>query len=105
GCIPAATAPPPRHGHAVPAAATAVLNGSPGPQDGGGRRETRQPAGMARPPSVFLPALALCESDDVGPRTRVWAFAHILAGARVGADCNVGGHAFVEGGAGARGGR
>jgi acetyltransferase-like isoleucine patch superfamily enzyme len=54
---------------------------------------------MARDPSVFVHALALCESDDVGPRTRVWAFAHILAGARVGADCNVGGHAFVEGGA------
>jgi UDP-2-acetamido-3-amino-2,3-dideoxy-glucuronate N-acetyltransferase len=54
---------------------------------------------MARDPSVFVHALALCESDDVGPRTRVWAFAHILAGARVGADCNVGDHAFVEGGA------
>jgi acetyltransferase-like isoleucine patch superfamily enzyme len=54
---------------------------------------------MARDPSVFVHALALCESDDVGPRTRVWAFAHVLAGARVGADCNVGDHAFVEGGA------
>ena len=54
---------------------------------------------MARDPSVFVHALALCESDDVGPRTRIWAFAHVLAGARVGADCNVGDHAFVEGGA------
>jgi UDP-2-acetamido-3-amino-2,3-dideoxy-glucuronate N-acetyltransferase len=52
---------------------------------------------MARD-SVFVHALALCESDDVGPRTRIWAFAHVLAGARIGADCNVGGHAFVEGG-------
>ena len=42
--------------------------------------------------------LALCESDNVGPRTRVWAFAHVLAGARIGADVKVGGHAFVEGG-------
>jgi UDP-2-acetamido-3-amino-2,3-dideoxy-glucuronate N-acetyltransferase len=50
-------------------------------------------------PSVFVHPLALCESDDVGPRTRIWAFAHVLAGARIGADCNVGGHAFVEGGA------
>ena len=48
---------------------------------------------------MFVHPLALCESDDVGPRTRVWAFAHVLAGARVGADCNVGDHAFVEGGA------
>jgi len=54
---------------------------------------------MARDPSVFVHPLALCESDDVGPRTRIWAFAHVLAGARVGADCNVGDHAFVEGGA------
>ena len=42
--------------------------------------------------------LALCESDDVGPRTRVWAFAHVLPGSKIGADCKVGGHAFVEGG-------
>jgi acetyltransferase-like isoleucine patch superfamily enzyme len=50
-------------------------------------------------PSVFVHPLALCESDDVGPRTRVWAFAQVMPGARVGADCNVGGHAFVEAGA------
>lgn len=42
---------------------------------------------------------ALCESDDVGPRTRIWAFAHVLKGAVIGADCNVGDHAYVEGGA------
>src|SRR5438552_2836796 len=54
---------------------------------------------MGRDPSVFLHECALCESDDVGPRTRVWAFAHIMRGARVGADCNIGEHAFVESGA------
>ena len=54
---------------------------------------------MVRDPSVFVHELALCESDDVGPGTRVWAFAHILAGARIGAGCNVGDHAYVEGGA------
>src|SRR4029453_15684446 len=53
---------------------------------------------MSRDPSVLVHDLALCESDDVGPRTRVWAFAHVLPGARIGADCKVGGHAFVEGG-------
>ena len=47
---------------------------------------------------MFVHELALCESDDVGPRTRIWAFAHVLAGARIGADCKIGGHAFVEGG-------
>ncbi|MGE0760718.1 MAG: acyltransferase [Pirellulaceae bacterium] len=42
---------------------------------------------------------ALVESTDVGAGTRVWAFAHILAGARIGANCNIGDHAFVESGA------
>jgi acetyltransferase-like isoleucine patch superfamily enzyme len=50
-------------------------------------------------PTVFVHPAGLCESDDVGPRTRVWAFAHVLAGAVIGADCNVCDHAFVEGGA------
>jgi acetyltransferase-like isoleucine patch superfamily enzyme len=54
---------------------------------------------MARDPSVFVHAKGLCESDDVGPRTRVWAFAHVMEGAVVGADCNVGDHAFIERGA------
>src|SRR5262249_21674956 len=49
--------------------------------------------------SVFLHERALCESDDVGPRTRIWPFAHVMRGARVGADCNIGEHAFVESGA------
>lgn len=49
--------------------------------------------------SIFIHAKALCESDAVGPRTRIWAFAHIMPGANVGADCNVGDHAFIESGA------
>ena len=47
---------------------------------------------------MFVHSLALCQSDDVGPRTRIWAFAHVLEGARIGSDCKVGGHVFVEGG-------
>ena len=47
---------------------------------------------------MFLHEFALCQSDDVGPRTRIWAFAHVLEGARIGADCKVGDHVFVEGG-------
>jgi len=40
-----------------------------------------------------------CESDDVGAGTRVWAFAHVLKGASVGAGCNLCDHTYVEGGA------
>jgi acetyltransferase-like isoleucine patch superfamily enzyme len=49
-------------------------------------------------PSVVHP-LALCESEDVGDGTRVWAFAHVMKGARLGRNCNICDHAFVETGA------
>jgi acetyltransferase-like isoleucine patch superfamily enzyme len=47
----------------------------------------------------FVHAAALVETQDVGARTRIWAFAHVMAGARVGADCNICDHAFIESGA------
>ena len=48
---------------------------------------------------VFVHPNALCESSTIGPRTRIWAFAHVLHGARVGADCNICDHVFIEGAA------
>ena len=48
---------------------------------------------------VFVHRAAINESSQVGPGTRIWAFAHVLEGAVIGRDCNVGDHAFVEGGA------
>ena len=50
-------------------------------------------------PSVLVHEKALCESQDIGPGTRIWAFAHIMEGARVGRECNVGDHVFIESGA------
>ncbi len=41
---------------------------------------------------------AIVESDRVGPGTRIWAFAHVLPGATIGADCNICDHVFIEGG-------
>ncbi len=47
--------------------------------------------------AVFVHDKAIVEPGArIGPRTRVWAFAHILAGAVVGADCNIGDHTFIE---------
>jgi acetyltransferase-like isoleucine patch superfamily enzyme len=46
--------------------------------------------------SRFHP-LALVESDSVGAETRIWAYAHVMKGARVGARCNLGEGVFVEG--------
>lgn len=48
---------------------------------------------------VFVHPDGRCETERVGPRTRVWAFAHVCAGAQVGSDCNIGDAAFIEGGA------
>ncbi len=42
--------------------------------------------------------LAIVETGAIGAETRVWAFAHVMPGARVGAGCNLGEGVFVEGG-------
>ena len=42
---------------------------------------------------------ARIETEAFGPSTRIWAFAHVLPGARIGADCNICDHTFIEGGA------
>ena len=44
----------------------------------------------------FVHPNALCESRDIGAGTRVWAFAHVLPGARIGSDCNICDHVFIE---------
>lgn len=49
--------------------------------------------------TYFAHPQALVESEDVGPGTRIWAFAHVMPGARIGADCNICDHAFIETGA------
>lgn len=46
--------------------------------------------------SVSVHPTALVETDQIGDSTRVWAFVHILAGARVGRDCNICDHVFIE---------
>jgi len=45
---------------------------------------------------VFVHPQGLCESAKVGPGTRIWAFAHVLPGAQIGAECNICDHVFVE---------
>ncbi len=50
-------------------------------------------------PTAQLHAHALVdEGAEIGARTRVWAFAHVLPAAVVGADCNICDHTFIEGG-------
>lgn len=44
----------------------------------------------------FAHAQALVETEDIGPGTRIWAFAHVLPGVRIGAECNICDHTFIE---------
>lgn len=36
------------------------------------------------------------ETDQIGSGTRIWAFVHVLKGAVIGRDCNIGDHSFIE---------
>ncbi len=45
---------------------------------------------------TFIHPQGLCESNHVGEGTRVWAFAHVLPNARIGRDCNICDHVFIE---------
>lgn len=44
----------------------------------------------------FVHPQGICETTQVGPGTRIWAFAHVLPQARIGADCNICDHVFIE---------
>jgi UDP-2-acetamido-3-amino-2,3-dideoxy-glucuronate N-acetyltransferase len=52
---------------------------------------------MTESAGVFVHPNGLCESEHIGAGTRIWAFAHVLPGARIGADCNICDGVFVEG--------
>jgi acetyltransferase-like isoleucine patch superfamily enzyme/dTDP-4-dehydrorhamnose 3,5-epimerase-like enzyme len=44
----------------------------------------------------FLHPDARCETQSVGSGTRIWAFAHVLPGARIGRECNICDGVFIE---------
>ena len=46
----------------------------------------------------FVHPKALVESDDIGNKTRIWAFAHVLKNVKIGEDCNLCDYVFVESG-------
>lgn len=49
--------------------------------------------------NFFVHHKALVDTAEIGQGTRIWAFAHVMEGARVGANCNIGEQCFIEGGA------
>ncbi len=46
--------------------------------------------------SFFKHANSIVETDKIGAGTRVWAFTHILPSAKIGSDCNICDHVFIE---------
>jgi UDP-2-acetamido-3-amino-2,3-dideoxy-glucuronate N-acetyltransferase len=46
--------------------------------------------------TFFKHPQALVESESIGENTNIWAFAHVLPGASIGADCNICDHVFIE---------
>jgi UDP-2-acetamido-3-amino-2,3-dideoxy-glucuronate N-acetyltransferase len=54
---------------------------------------------MPSPPAdVFIHPLADVQATEIGRGTRVWQFAVIVKGARIGTNCNICAHTFIEGG-------
>jgi UDP-2-acetamido-3-amino-2,3-dideoxy-glucuronate N-acetyltransferase len=52
---------------------------------------------MAISDTARVHPLADVAACDIGPETRVWQFVVILAGARIGADCNICAQVLIEG--------
>lgn len=48
------------------------------------------------PDPFFVHPSAIVETSQIGHGSQIWAFAHLLPGARVGCDANVCDHVFVE---------
>lgn len=48
--------------------------------------------------NYFVHPNALVESEDIGAKTRIWAFAHVLKNVKIGEDCNLCDYVFVESG-------
>ena len=49
--------------------------------------------------AVFIHPTAIVDAKQIGRGTRIWAFAHVMAGVSIGANCNIGDHCFIESGA------
>lgn len=51
---------------------------------------------MSSPPGVCVHPLSDVQSASIGAGTRIWQYVVVLPGARIGGDCNICSHCFVE---------
>ncbi len=40
---------------------------------------------------------AIVETKTIGKGSKIWAYTHVMPGARIGSDCSIGDHCFIEG--------
>lgn len=45
---------------------------------------------------ILIHESSICESSSIGKGTRIWAFVHILSGARIGQECNICDFVYIE---------
>lgn len=48
--------------------------------------------------SIFIHPLADVQASEIGAGTKIWQFNVVLEGARIGKNCNISAHCFIEGG-------
>lgn len=46
--------------------------------------------------NYFAHPKAIVESEKIGPESRIWAYAHVMKGVKIGSRCNVGEGCFLE---------
>lgn len=46
--------------------------------------------------SIFIHTSADVQATDIGSGSRIWQFSVVLAGAKIGQDCNICSHCFIE---------
>jgi acetyltransferase-like isoleucine patch superfamily enzyme len=51
---------------------------------------------MPKLDGVYMHPNAIVETEEIGVGTRIWAFVHILKGAKIGRNVNIGDHCFIE---------
>jgi len=44
----------------------------------------------------FVHEMSICESNNIGVGTRIWAFSHVQKNAKIGNNCNIGEHCYIE---------